>query len=189
MIHSNRLPVFAFALCMAISSATTVAGGWELSTLYQEVPGTRYVENGRFERAVRVSTRFLDKASSPLAGRHQRVATLTNLCISHIALREYDLAEVYCRRAAAEPIYRSITLNNLGVLHGLRGERELALQVLEMAAVSDCLGKCSDVTKLRKSLPRPTAHRNLARAEGMRTEDVDAYLALSSSSTIEEIEP
>lgn len=172
------------ALGAILPSTVTLADGWELTTVHEEVPGTRYVENGRFAKAIRVSNNLLYRASSRLAPEHQQVAVLTNLCIAHIALYEYEQAEVFCQRAAAEPNNNSVTFNNLGVLFGLRGEHELAAKHFEIAANSECLGKCSQAAGAPESFPRPIARRNLDRAESLG----ESYMANAGGSAVEEIE-
>ena len=181
------LPVLA-ALGVVIPSGATSAEGWELTTVHEEVPGTRYVEAGDFEKAIRVSNNFLYRASLKHAPEYQKVAVLTNLCITHIALRDYERAEIYCQRAATEPGNRSVSFNNLGVLHGLRGDHEAAARHFEMAANSDCLGKCSRADSAPRSFPRPTARRNLERAESLRAAEGERYLANETGSTVEEID-
>lgn len=176
------------ALGVIFPFSATSAEAWELTTVRNEIPGTRYVESGKFEKAIRVSNNFLNRASSKQAPEYQKVAVLTNMCIAHIALYEYEQAEVFCRRAASEPSNRSISFNNLGVLYGLRGDHELAARHFEIAANSDCLGKCSSAEGVPKSFPRPTARRNLNRAESLRRAEGESYFASEIGSTLEEFE-
>ncbi len=152
-------------LYLTLMASVAAAEGWELTTVAEEVPGTRYVESGKYEKAIEVSQGFLTRASSKYAPSYQKVAVLTNLCISHIALYDFDEAEVFCARAAAEKIHRSVTYNNLGVLYGLRGQHALAARHFEIATNADCLGRCSHAESVPRALPRPTARRNLNRAE------------------------
>ena len=183
-----KLAPVIVAVCLIAASGTACAERWEVTTLREEVPGTREIEAGQYEKAILDSNRFYYRASSRFAPEYQMAAVLTNLCIAHIALHDYEQSSVYCKRAASEPANRSVTLNNLGVLFGLRGDIESAARFFAMAANADCLGRCSHAESVPRTFPRPTARRNLERAEILLRTSGSRYVARTTGSVLEEFE-
>jgi len=159
-VHSIALPVIiAASIIFSVLPREAAAGGWELRTTADEVPGTREIESGDIEKAIRISKVQLSHASSA-----HKVAVLTNLCIGYILNKSFDQAQQYCDQAVERPNEKTVSHNNRGVLNALQGDFSAAMQDFDSAAKAGCLGECSVDSSNSDELPRPIARRNLARA-------------------------
>ena len=159
--NSNTLfTIIAAAFVIAAVPSKTYADGWELRTTMDEVPGTREIESGNIDKAIRISMVRL-----PQVSQQQKVSVLTNLCIGYIIIKDFDEAENYCNQAVERPNAHSVSYNNRGVLKALQGDYNGAMRDFASAAGSDCFGECSDSDSVPKHLPRPVAKRNFGKAE------------------------
>ena len=147
---------FAFTAIPSVSNAD----GWELRATLDEVPGTREIESGNIDKAIRIS-----KVRLPHVSPKHKVAVLTNLCIGYIMSKDFDEAEDYCNQAVKRPNEKVVSYNNRGVLKALQGDYDGAMRDFARAAKSGCFGECSDLEKAPKDLPRPIAKRNFRKAE------------------------
>ena len=76
LVHTIALPtIFAASLILSALPTDAFADGWELRTTADEVPGTREIESGDIEKAIRISNVQLPRVSP-----EYKVAVLTNLC-------------------------------------------------------------------------------------------------------------
>lgn len=157
---SRTLDAVVTALIIAILSPTTFADGWELRTVSDEVPGTRAIESGHAEKAIRVS-----KARLSVTPESRKVAVLTNLCIGYLTIGDLEQADKYCERAVSRPTHRAVTYNNRGVLRIMQGDYQRAVQDFSTAATAGCNNGCDATITVPRDLPRPVARRNLAKAE------------------------
>ncbi len=156
---------FVIAALPSMSRADT----WELRTVSEEVPGTREIESGNPEKAIRIS-----KARWSVTAPALKVAVLTNLCIGHILIKDFDQAEQYCDQAAARSIQRAVTHNNRGVLKAIQGDYSAALQDFTIAANVGCFYECDARMRVPQDRPRPVARRNLEKAQTRVAELKDA---------------
>ncbi len=163
------IAAIATSLVIAAVPSMSRADVWELRTVDEEVPGTREIEAGNPEKAIRISKVRLSVTRGAL-----KVAVLTNLCIGHILIRDFDQAEQYCDQAAARTIERTVTHNNRGVLKAIQGDYSAALQDFTIAADAGCFYGCDANMRAPQDLPRPTARRNLEKAETRVAELKDA---------------
>ncbi len=154
------LAAIATSLVVAALPSTSRADAWELRTVSTEVPGTREIESGNPEKAIRISKVYL-----PRIGPRRKVAVLTNLCIGHMLTKEFDQAEQYCDQAVSRPNERSVTHNNRGVLKALQGDYAAAQQDFAIASEAGCNNGCDPTVAVPQDLPRPVARRNLGKAE------------------------
>ena len=161
--------VIAASFLTVSMPSTSHADGWELRTVTKEVPGTREIESGNPEKAIRISKVHLAVTEPRL-----KVAVLTNLCIGHILIKDFEQAELYCDQAVAMPNERTVSYNNLGVLKAMQGDYAAALQSFTIAADAGCLNGCDATTQVPQDLPRPVARRNLDKAETRVAEARDA---------------
>ena len=160
--HTIALPtIIAASLILSTLPADAFAAGWELRTTTDEVPGTREIESGDIEKAIRISNVQLSHVSP-----EYKVAVLTNLCIGYILNKSFDQAQAYCDQAVERPNEKTVSHNNRGVLNALQGDFSAAMKDFESAAKAGCIGKCSTAGGDSDDLPRPMARRNLNRAEG-----------------------
>ena len=158
--RSTMLAAIATALVVAAVPSMSRADTWELRTVSQEVPGTREIEAGKPEKAIRISKVRLNVIPESL-----KVAVLTNLCIGHLLVKEFDQAEQYCDQAVSKPNQRTVTYNNRGVLRVMQGNYAAARRDFAIAAEAGCFNGCDPTIAVPQDLPRPVARRNLARAE------------------------
>ena len=159
----NRAHWLIPGLIMVLVSVTpgaVFADGWELTTAKEVVPGTREIESGEPEMAIRYSSEFLGRARG-----EEKFAALTNLCIGHLLLGEFAVARKYCEDAAAVPGNGTVAFNNRGVLNALEGDYSASVQDFSRAIESGCWMDCSAPETAPRDLPRPTARRNQARVE------------------------
>lgn len=163
------IAAIATSLVIAAAPSMSRADAWELRTVDEEVPGTREIEAGNPEKAIRISKARLSATHPAL-----RVAVLTNLCIGHILIRDFDQAEQYCDQAAAWSFERTVTHNNRGVLKALQGDYAAASQDFSIAANVGCFGACNASMRGPQNRPRPTARRNLEKTETRVAELKDA---------------
>ncbi len=170
---TNQLSILiaAIATSFVIAALPSIshAEPWELRTVAKEVQGTREILSGNPEKAIRISKARLSVTHPAL-----RVAVLTNLCIGHILIRDFDQAEQYCDQAAARKFERTVTDNNRGVLKALQGNYAAASQDFSIAANVGCFNGCSASIRGPQNRPRPTARRNLEKAETRVAESKDA---------------
>lgn len=160
MKRSISLTTVATTLFIMAIAAAAQAESWELRTASHEVPGTREIESGNPEKAIRISMVNLS-----VIPESQKVALLTNLCIGYISIGDFEQAESFCEQAASKPKQRAITYNNRGVLRALQGDYKTAMHDFAMAAEAGCFNGCDPTIAVPEDLPRPVARRNLARAE------------------------
>lgn len=168
MTFSIRQIVFmAIAAGLVVTAMPSTAGaqGFELRTTYKEVPGTREIETGRPKDAIRLSNIYL-----PHIRGLQKVAVLTNLCIGHIMINQFDQAEQYCEEAAAKPNERAVTHNNRGVLNALQGNFEAARADFAIATTVTCMFACGESDANDRNLPNHVARRNLQKTEARMVE-------------------
>ena len=164
---SKLVHTFALQTIIATSFLTfalpskAVAEGWELRTTAEEVPGTREIESGDIEKAIRISKVQLSHVSPQF-----KVAVLTNLCIGYILNKSFDQARNFCNQAVERPNEKTVSHNNRGVLNALQDDFEAATQDFDSAANAGCIGACSNAGSDSDDLPRPMARRNLGKAEG-----------------------
>ena len=165
------IPIAAIAASLVVVALPSMshAESWELRTVADEVQGTREIESGNPEKAIRIS-----KARFFVTKPALKVAVLTNLCIGHILIRDFDQAEQYCDQAVARSIERAVTYNNRGVLKALQGDYAAALQDFSIAANAGCFNGCVASKRGPQNRPRPTARRNLEKAETRVAESKDA---------------
>jgi len=162
LVHTIALPtIFAASLILSALPADAIADGWELRTTTDEVPGTREIESGDIEKAIRVSSVQLSHVSP-----EYKVAVLTNLCIGYILNKSFEQAREYCDQAVERPNERTVSHNNRGVLNALQGNFSAAMKDFESAVSAGCIGECSTAGGDSNDLPRPMARRNLSRVEG-----------------------
>ncbi len=167
--HSILIAAIAASLVVVALPSMSHAEVWELRTVSKEVPGTREIESGKAEKAIRISKVRLSVTRGAL-----KVAVLTNLCIGHILIRDFDQAEQYCDQAAARTIERTVTHNNRGVLKALQGDYAAALRDFSIAANASCFEGCNASIRSPQDLPRPVARRNLEKAQTRVAESKDA---------------
>ena len=151
---SALLAAAAAALVVAALPAGAHGDGWELQTSSKAVPGTRQIEAGNPEKAIRIAELYLPTF-------RPKSAALTNLCVGHLLLRDFDKAEQYCNEALARPGERAVAYNNRGVLRALQGDYAAALRDFSIAAGDK---ECDAPLHVPKDL-RPVAQRNVERAE------------------------
>lgn len=161
LVNSNTwFTIITAAFVFAAAPSVSNADGWELRTTLDEVPGTREIESGNIDKAIRIS-----KVRLPHVSQQRKVAVLTNLCIGYIMSKNFDEAENYCSQAVERPNEQAVSYNNRGVLKALHGDYDGAMQDFASAANSDCFGECSVSENVPKDLPRPIAKRNFGKAE------------------------
>jgi len=158
--RNNWLTIITAAFVFAAIPSVSGADGWELRTALDEVPGTREIESGNTDKAIRISKVQLSHVS-----QKQKVAVLTNLCIGYIVNKDFDEAEYYCNQAVERPNEQAVSFNNRGVLNALKGDYDSASRDFASAAKSGCIGECSISENAPRNLPRPIANRNLSKAE------------------------
>ena len=162
IVHTIALPtIFAASLILSALPGDAFADGWELRTTADEVPGTREIESGDIEKAIRISNVQLPRVSP-----QYKVAVLTNLCIGYILNKSFDQAQVYCDQAVERSNEKTVSHNNRGVLNALQGNYSAAMEDFDDAATAGCFGECSTSGSDSDDLPRPMARRNLSKAEG-----------------------
>ena len=162
LAHTIALPtIFAASLIVSALPGEAVADSWELRTTTDEVPGTREIESGDIEKAIRISKVQLSRVSP-----EHKVAVLSNLCIGYILNKSFDQARDYCDQAVERPNENTVSRNNRGVLSALQGDFSAAMQDFDDAANAGCFGACSRSGSDSDDLPRPMARRNLSKAEG-----------------------
>jgi hypothetical protein len=144
---------------MGLSSLSNAAG-WELRTTEQAVPGTSHIESGNVDKAIRIA-----KVRLPHASPQVKVAYFTNLCIGYIMKNDFQSAEVYCDEAVKSSTERVVSYNNRGVLKALQGDYIGAMDDFSSAASAGCVRECNLSANAPRDLPRPTARRNLSKAE------------------------
>lgn len=170
---TNQLSILIAAIATSLVIVTlpsmSRADTWELRTVDEEVPGTREIEAGKPEKAIRISKVSLSRTRPAL-----KVAVLTNLCIGHILIRDLDQAEQYCDLAAARSMERTVTHNNRGVLKALQGDYVAAVQDFSIAANVGCFNGCNATGRAPQNLPRPVARRNLEKAQTIVAKSRDA---------------
>lgn len=157
--------VFAAGLVVTAIPSVASAQGFELRTTHKEVPGTREIETGRPKDAIRLSNIYL-----PHIRGMQKVAVLTNLCIGHIMINQFEKAEQYCEEAASKPNERAVTHNNRGVLRALQGNFEAARADFAIATNVSCKFACSESDTNDRNLPNHVARRNLQKTEARMVE-------------------
>ena len=157
-----RIPLVVIASSFVIAALPSIshADAWELRMVAKKVPGTREIESGKPEKAIRISKIQLGVTPSRL-----KSAVLTNLCIGHILIKDLEQAEKYCDDAAARQDNRTVTFNNRGVLRALQGDYTAAKNDFTIAANAGCFNGCDPTIRVRENLPRPAARRNFKRAE------------------------
>jgi hypothetical protein len=161
IVNSNTwFTIITAAFVFAAIPSVSNADGWELRTTLDEVPGTREIESGNFDKAIRIS-----RVRLPHVSQKQKVAVLTNICIGYIMNKDFDEAENYCNQAVERPNEKVVSYNNRGVLKALQGDYNGAMRDFVSAAKSGCFGKCSVSENAPKDLPRPIAKRNFGKAE------------------------
>jgi Flp pilus assembly protein TadD len=157
----------AAVLIGTFSPLAAQADGWELTTVDEEVPGTRKIESGQIQEGIRLS-----EESLKWPGHDQRVAELSNLCIGYILSNQLDKAEPYCNRAlensSPESAHSVVSRNNLGVLQAIRGDYGSAQVNFKSAWDTGCRRRCenAEVTKLNDT--HHVALRNLQRMESQQ---------------------
>ncbi len=166
---SILIVAIAASLVVVALPSMSHAEVWELRTVSKEVPGTREIESGNAEKAIRISKVHLSVTRGAL-----KVAVLTNLCIGHILVKDFNQAEQYCDQAAARTIQRTVTHNNRGVLKALQGDYAAALKDFSIAANVGCFDGCNASIRSPQNLPRPVARRNLEKTETRVAELQDA---------------
>ena len=154
------LAVIVTSLTFAVLPSMSRADSWELRTVAKEVPGTREIESGKVEKAIRIS-----KVRLSITPENLKVAVLTNLCIGYVVMRDIDQAEQYCDQAASKPKQRAVTYNNRGVLRVLQGDYEAARGDFTIAAQAGCFNGCDPTIAAHHDRPRAVAQRNLATAD------------------------
>jgi len=154
------LAAIATALVVVALPSITCADTWELRTVSQDVPGTREIESGNPEKAIRIS-----KVKLSVVPPSQEVAVLTNLCIGYLLTRDLDQAEPYCDQAVAKQKKRAVTYNNRGILRVLQGDDVAALRDFAIAAAVGCFNGCDPTIAAPQQQPRAVAQRNLAKAD------------------------
>ena len=169
--RSTLVAVIAASLVVAALPSLSGAEVWELRTAYKEVPGTREIESGNAEKAIRISKVYL-----PRAKRKLKVAVLTNLCVGHILIRDFDQAEQYCDQAVARPNERVVSHNNRGVLKALQGDYKSAQRDFSIAADAGCINSCDAIVPASGNRPRHVALRNLDRT-GLGVPDAGRIMA------------
>lgn len=168
MNYSNQKPVNTAHLFSAITASLLLAAlpsvssaeAWELRTAPDTVPGTREIESGKIEKALRIS-----KVQLPHTSQFKKVAVLTNLCIGYILSNDFEQAGDYCDQAVARPNDKAVSHNNRGVLRMLQGDHRGALQDFAIAVETGCVGPCSTSEAVRQDLPRSVARRNSKKAQ------------------------
>lgn len=168
MNYSNQKPVNTAHLFSAITASLLLAAlpsvssaeAWELRTAPDTVPGTREIESGKIEKAIRISIVQL-----PHTSPSKKVAVLNNLCIGYILSNEYEQAEDYCDQAVARRNDKAVSHNNRGILKMLQGDYSSAMQDFAIAVETGCTGPCSTSEGARQDLPRSVARRNSEKAQ------------------------
>lgn len=133
------------------------AESWELRTATQEVKGTRALEAGQLDKAIRVME--ANYGTTPYV---QKGAMLTNLCVAYILKRDLPGARNYCDRAVEHGFNDRTAHNNRGVLSTLQGDYRAAISDFEKAG---CLATCPDSLDNRGNDSMDVAQRNLQRAQ------------------------
>ena len=171
--QSSNRSIFTAAIATALVAVAlpsiSHAEGWELRTVQKEVPGTREIESGNPQKAIRIS-----KVHLSVTAPAQQVAVLTNLCIGHILIRDFEQAEQYCDQASARSNQKTVSYNNRGVLKALQGDYMAAQKDFAIAAEAGCFSGCNASQNVPDDLPRPVARRNLENAEALVAESRDA---------------
>ncbi len=157
---THFFPAIAAALFLAALPSVSSAEAWELRTAPDTVPGTREIESGKIEKAIRISIVQLPHTSPA-----KKVAVLNNLCIGYILSNEYEQAEDYCDQAVARRSDKAVSHNNRGILRMLQGDHRGALQDFAVAVETGCTGPCSTSEGARQDLPRSVARRNSEKAQ------------------------
>ena len=154
------LPVIAAAVLLAAQPSVASAEAWELRTAPDTVPGTREIESGKIEKAIRISIVQL-----PHTSPSKKVAVLNNLCIGYILSNDFEQAEDYCDQAVARRNDKAVSHNNRGILKMLQGDYSSAMQDFAIAVETGCTGPCSTSEGARQDLPRSVARRNSEKAQ------------------------
>ena len=154
-VYQGLVAVAAFGIAAGYP-ATASAQRFELRTTYKEGPGTREIESGKPEDAIKVARVFLPHSSGL-----QKVTVLTNLCVGYIMVGDLEAAEPYCDAAAERPNERTVTHNNRGVLRALKGDIESAKSDFSVAAYPVGVRQRDNVTRADRNLPSHAARRNL----------------------------
>ncbi len=161
LINTTRFfSAVAAALLLVALPSVSSAEAWELRTAPDTVPGTREIESGQIDKALRIS-----EIQLPHTSQFKKVAVLTNLCIGYILSNDFEQAEDYCDRAVAQPNETAVSHNNRGILKMLQGDHGSAMQDFAIAVKTGCVGACSTSEAVRQDLPRSVARRNFKKAQ------------------------
>ena len=146
------------AMALGFSSLPSAqAESWELRTATTEVKGTRDLEAGKLDKAIRVME--ANYGTTPYV---EKGAMLTNLCVAYILKRDLDRATSYCDRAVKRGFNDRAAYNNRGVLHVMQGDYNAAISDFEQAG---CLDTCPESLDIRGNDTMDVAKRNLQRAQ------------------------
>ena len=161
LINTTRFfSAVAAALLLVALPSVSSAEAWELRTAPDTVPGTREIESGQIEKALRIS-----EIQLPHASQFKKVAVLTNLCIGYILSNDFEQAEDFCDQAVARRNDKAVSHNNRGILKMLQGDYSSAMQDFAIAVETGCTGPCSTSEGARQDLPRSVARRNSEKAQ------------------------
>ncbi len=113
------------AACATLALSATAGEPLTLQLHWFQVPGSREMKSGNYERAVeRLEARIARGNSSP----SRRTAVLIDLCVGNIMLNRLEEATRVCDEATKTGWYADITYNNRGVLNMVRGRHEAAVR-------------------------------------------------------------
>lgn len=178
MNTSNRKNAGFFSLMYAMGAIlpglalplVSHAEAWELRTAIKEVPGTREIEFGNPERAIRKAKKHLDKIDRKKlylesVARRDRAEVLNNLCIGYITVQDFAQAEHYCDLAVEAPDEAAVSHNNRGVLKALQGDFLSAQRDFTFAWDAGCSKPCDKTDQTTLEPSHLAARRNLERTE------------------------
>lgn len=97
---------------------------FELIVHETELPGTREIEAGKYERAVKL---LESRLGTGKLAKSRKTPLLIDLCVANIMIDELDRATDYCQRAVENGWSRGLAYNTRGVLNIAKRDYEAAL--------------------------------------------------------------
>jgi len=149
--------IFTALAVTTIGLPSAQAESWELRTAAQEVKGTRALEEGQLDKAIRIMD--ANYGTTPYA---EKGAMLTNLCLAYILKRDLNTATSYCDRAVKHGFSDREAYNNRGVLRSMQGDYPGAVSDFERAG---CFANCPEELNSQGNERMDVARRNLQRVQ------------------------